>query len=366
MSELQVNKANFRETRLVTTGTTTASSALETGEVLVKIERFAFTANNITYAVTGEKIGYWQFFPANQNEQQNWGIVPVWGFARVVASQHEQIPVGERLYGYFPPAEYLKMAPESVSDGKLIDGIAHRASLPSGYNQYYRVAAEPGYNPQFDNHRMLLWPLHITSFCLWDKLSANQWYGAQQIILISASSKTSWGLAYALQDDADAPQVVGITSQRNLDFVAQLNTYDQCVTYEQLSAIQADKTAVVVDFSGNAALTQALSQKLGDNLKYTINVGLTHWDEQHNPMAKSENSEFFFAPGHIKQRFADWGAATFEQKSTRFIMSTAQKSSSWLTFNVHNDLSAFKDVYADVIDGQIPANEGVIVVMPES
>jgi hypothetical protein len=42
---------------------------------LIKIDRFAFTANNITYAVLGDPLKYWQLFPA----PENFGNIPVWG-----------------------------------------------------------------------------------------------------------------------------------------------------------------------------------------------------------------------------------------------------------------------------------------------
>lgn len=34
---------------------------LKDQEVLFEIERFSFTSNNVTYAVVGDKIGYWNF-----------------------------------------------------------------------------------------------------------------------------------------------------------------------------------------------------------------------------------------------------------------------------------------------------------------
>ena len=51
---------------------------LSDGEVLARIDRFALTANNVTYGVMGERIGYWKFFPVEAEED---GIIPVWGFA---------------------------------------------------------------------------------------------------------------------------------------------------------------------------------------------------------------------------------------------------------------------------------------------
>ena len=71
--------------------------------LLIKIDRFALTANNITYAVLGDELKYWQLFPA----PQNFGNIPVWGFGEVIASKHPGISKGERLFGYFPMATHL-------------------------------------------------------------------------------------------------------------------------------------------------------------------------------------------------------------------------------------------------------------------
>ena len=38
-------------------------AALPDDALLVKVTRFAFTANNITYAVLGDQLKYWQLFP---------------------------------------------------------------------------------------------------------------------------------------------------------------------------------------------------------------------------------------------------------------------------------------------------------------
>ncbi len=65
MSEFQIRKDNYLTNRIVDTGL--SESDIAEGEVLVKIDRFAFTANNITYAVVGDQFGYWQFFSAKRS-----------------------------------------------------------------------------------------------------------------------------------------------------------------------------------------------------------------------------------------------------------------------------------------------------------
>ena len=76
------------------------------GQVLVRIDRFAFTANNVTYGVAGDMLNYWSFFPA----EEGWGRIPVWGFGDVVRSSHDAVG-GEHAGG---------------GDRGVIDGGEHR------------------------------------------------------------------------------------------------------------------------------------------------------------------------------------------------------------------------------------------------
>lgn len=361
MKQFQTHKNNFSQKRLVESKQDDLSIADD--EILLKIDRFAFTANNITYAVTGFMLGYWQFFPAIGEEAKDWGVIPVWGFADVIKSNVDGIPVGERLFGYFSPSDFLKMKPVKISPKRFIDGSAHRSKLPAGYNNYTRVNAEPNYNKSMDNLRMLLWPLHMTSFCLWDALKVKDWYGAEQVIVISASSKTSVGLGYALKGDEDAPKSIGITSDRNVDFVKGLDLYNNTITYDSISEIDASIPTVLVDMSGNIQVLKSLYQHLGDNRKYCINVGLTHWEKGGQDKMLAERSEFFFAPSHMQMRAKEWGPDGLQQRTSKFIMETAAACQKWLEFKTLDGLVGLDEIYNEVCDGRIPANHGLIVEM---
>jgi hypothetical protein len=367
MSEFQIRKDNFATHRVVETATPSGASITD-GEILVKIDRFAFTANNITYAVLGDKLGYWQFFPPTgvgaDVDTKGWGIIPVWGFADVIASKAPDVPVGERLFGYFPPAAFLTMTPARATALRLVDASAHRAKLPPGYNNYTRVNAEPGYSRKMDNARMLFWPLHMTSFCLWDLLKEKQWFDAKQIVILSASSKTSIGLGHALAGDTSAPPVIAITSARNLGFVNQLKLYKQATTYDQLTDIDASIPTVVIDMSGNGEVLARLHTHLGNNMKRCINVGLTHWDEiQVKTGVIAERSEFFFAPGHIQMRMKDWGPDEFAKRTSAFLKDTAVKSLSLLHFEKLGGLNGLTAIYPDVCEGRVAPDQGLIVEM---
>ena len=67
------------------------------GEILLAVEQFAVTANNVTYAAMGEAMKYWDFFPSSAKDSGAFGIVPVWGHAHVAASNVEGVAVGERV-----------------------------------------------------------------------------------------------------------------------------------------------------------------------------------------------------------------------------------------------------------------------------
>lgn len=64
------------------------------GQARLKLESFALTANNVTYAASGFAIGYWHFFPTGIEGQ---GLVPVWDTAEVVESHSDGLVVGTRL-----------------------------------------------------------------------------------------------------------------------------------------------------------------------------------------------------------------------------------------------------------------------------
>ena len=82
---------------------------LRAGEVRVRVDSYAMTANNITYAVFGKPAGlfgndqgYWDFFA----ERDAPARLPVWGFATVIESAAEGIAPGDRFYGYYPMASH--------------------------------------------------------------------------------------------------------------------------------------------------------------------------------------------------------------------------------------------------------------------
>jgi hypothetical protein len=359
MADLQdfvVSRSDLRRTAFVPAAHR-PDAALEPGEILVRITRFALTANNITYGAVGEMIGYWTFFPA----PEGWGRIPVWGFADVVRSQHGSIAVGEQLYGYFPMSQYLVLRPDRVAAGSFVDASPHRAALPPVYNQYMRVAREGGADAAREGEIALLRPLFGTAFLLEDFLDESGLFGARAVVLSSASSKTALGLAFLLARAKRCP-VVGLTSAGNRDFVTRTGYYASVLTYEEVARLSADTPTVFIDFAGNGALVKAVHSRLGAALRQSIQVGVTHW-ERMAPASELPGPApvFFFAPDRVKKRTADWGAAEFQRRVGDAMRQFLGSASAWLRVVEGQGSAALESTYHAMLEGRINPAEGHVL-----
>ena len=365
MKQLQSLKSDLTKTRIVKS----QDFSLDEGEIVVVIENFAFTANNVTYGVAGDTIGYWQFFKTTEDENNLWGCIPVWGFAKVIESNSVEINIGERLFGYFPPANMLSLKPIKITDQSFSDGRDHRRDLPAVYNNYIRLSGDADYESEMDNIRSLLFPLHITSFCICDALEEKDYYGAEQILIVSASSKTAIGLAQGLEEASSSPSIIGLTSQKNLDFVKNLGCYDEVITYDEISSVNFQNKSVIVDMAGSREILGTLHGSLRDNMLKCLTVGMTHWDNEvtaEDALGQAmlrERTEFFFAPAHIQKRVKDWGYDGYNQKTNEFMKTRSLQSSHWMKIREVKGIENFISIYDKFVKGDINPNEGIIVVI---
>jgi hypothetical protein len=329
------------------------ASSLPDDALLIKIDRFAFTANNITYAVLGDQLKYWQLFPA----PENFGNIPVWGFGDVIASGHPAIPEGERLFGYFPMATHLVIEAADVSKRSLRDAAAHRQGVAPVYNAYARVSGDPAYAGRNGDYQALLRPLFMLSFLVDDFLAENDDFGARTVLLSSASSKTAFGLAHMLH--VRGRKVIGLTSAGNVDFVSSLGCCDEVVTYDRIASLPSGAPIAFVDMAGNSALRAGLHRHFGDRMKCSVRVGLTHRatepDEGELPGAKPR---WFFAPDQIRKRAKEWGPGGIEQRFGAAWSGFAPLLERSLTVVESRGPDAVRQVFLDTLKGRIPPEQG--------
>ena len=360
--QLDVDRSDLHHVRAVSH----LSAALLPGQARLRVDAFGLSANNITYAVYGDLMRYWDCFPGAEEDGVSWGRVPVWGFADVVESDAPGVAEGLRVYGYFPMADELVVSPGRVDDHGFSDIGPHRESIPSVYARYAVTMADRVYSAEREDQHMLLWPLFVTSFVVDDFLGDNDLYGARTAVVSSASSKTAIGAAFLLAE-RDGIDVVGLTSAANVDFVRSLSCYSTVLTYDEVADL-VDTPTVYVDVAGRKDVTHAVHSRLGGGLRYSMVVGDTHWDNGSSGEGDlpGPRPEFLFAPVQIARRRSDWGRDGFEDVVAaawgRFIPWT----DGWLTIRHATGPEAVETVFRDVLDGRVDPTVGDICTLAGS
>ena len=321
------------------------------GEAVLRVDRVGLTANNVTYAVIGEAFRYWQFFPAAEGR----GRVPLWGFADVAASRVDGVEVGQRFYGYLPPASHLVVQPGRVDARGFRDAAPHRTELPSPYNAYALTTADAAYEAHREDLQVLFRPLFFTSFLLADALAEQD---ARVLALSSASSKTAYGTAFLLR--GGGAEVVGLTSPANVEFTESLGCYDRVLAYDDVTALAAVPTAYV-DLAGSTPLRQAVHDHLREDVVLDLVVGVTHQDGSRAGTLAGARPTAFFAPDRMTTRSADWGREGLDQRFGDAWRRFAPTAEQWVDVTVSQGPEALRDVWLEVLGGRSGPRTGHVL-----
>ena len=341
------------------------AAPLEPGQIRVAIDSYAMTANNITYAVFGKPSGlfgndqgYWDFFSGRGEP----GRLPVWGFATVTVSAADDIAVGDRFYGYYPMASHAVLTVGKPGPGGFADVTPRRTTLPPIYNNYQRIGALPDYRAEHHDYWPVFRPLFLTGWLIADQFEDEGDYGAGQILIASASSKTAIGLGFALAQRAERPETIGLTSAANVEALAAQGIYDRVISYDQIMTLNAANPAALVDMAGNGAVTRTVHSHFGDQLKASIIVGKSHWDAQADGEGlPGPERQGFFAPGRSQKRIADWGGAAFGQKIAEAWLAFMKVAPRLATIDKRSGGEAALAAYQEMLSGQADPKTGIVI-----
>jgi hypothetical protein len=333
---------------------------LADGAVRLAVESLSVTANNITYAVVGDGFKYWDFFPA----PEGLGIVPMWGHAKVIESRHPEIAVGERVYGYLPMASHLDVLPGRVTLSGFSDTTDYRQPMSPVYNSYTRLAADPEHDPAREAERMIFGPLFRTGFLIEYFLRGEGWFGAEQLIVTSASSKTAMGLASVARQSSPGIRRIGLTSKGNVGFVAASGLYDEVVAYDDLERLPVVRS-VSVDFAGNADLLGRIHRHFEDALAHSALVGATHI-EARSVFGKGEllpgpKPALFFAPDHAVAFFKAHGPEEGGKLVAAAWREFLKLAEGTIAIERHQGLEAARTVFLAMVGGAIDPAKGIVI-----
>jgi len=346
----EVNKTDLTSGRLIDQPDI-KSVELAPHQALIAVEKFATTSNTITYGRAGDRLGYWDFFPASQT---GWGRLPAWGIGRVLRSNSDHLLVGDRYYGYFPMSDYLVVTVGQKKAFGFIEASPHRTHLAAFYNEYRLMTEENGFPKTQDDYQIIYKPLFTTSFTIDIFLANESFFGADTVLLTSASSKTAIGLAYNLHKNRNI-KILGLTSKGNAEFVRGLGLYSDVLTYDETDKITSP-AVTVVDMAGNMTVVKSLRRSLGNRLVYFCGVGASHWNSpREEGLSKLGGAPRvgFFAPDVIKEIEAEWSPETFQAELTNSWNGFVTKISGLVKFSYKSgdDIGA---VYSELVKGVNP------------
>ena len=356
---LQIHRLRHGESRI----RESAMPGLEAGQVRFRIERFAVTANTVTYAIAGDVLGYWDFFPTGEPD---WGCVPAMGWAEIIESRHPDVPTGGRYYGWFPMARHVDMTVAPVADGVRDDG-PHRAAYAPVYRSYVATDRDAFYQSGADaeDRHALLRGLFITGWLAEDHFADNDWFGARRVVVLSASSKTAIGFAHCADARAGI-EVIGVTSSGNHAFTHGLGCYDEVVTYDEIGRVPAAAPIVSIDMAGNGPVLAAVHTHFGDQLRHSMAVGRSHHDAPSRGAALAgPKPVFFFAPSQVKKRVQDWGVRAYQERVAASLNGFVAWSHEWLavrhSFGAESAAATWREVHA----GRVAPEVGYVVSLWE-
>ena len=348
---LEIDRSNIRTRRMAPTE---MPANAHDGEVVLEIEELALTANNISYAFGGDALDYWGFFPT----EAGWGRLPAMGFGRVVASAVEGIDVGARYFGFYPVADHHVVQGRPSRTG-FVDASPHREPHAMAYRAF--DLADPSRSRDDEAYYLLLRGLFVTSYLCDDFLADNAMFGATQIIITSASSKTSLALAHEARRNAHA-RTIGLTSSSNIAFTTSTDLYDSVVSYDDIDSLDPTVLSVIVDMAGNSSVLRRLHEHFGDALSYSCRVGATHW-ENTTPSGRlpGPKPQFFFAPSQLAKRGQEWGRAELEQRMNDALIIFMTDARRWLALSRSTGSDAVLNVYDQLVAGDVDPAAGHVV-----
>jgi hypothetical protein len=275
----------------------------------------------------------------------------------VSESANPDVAVGGRYFGFFPVGnEHILQA--QLSRNGFIDAGAHREKHAMAYRAFDKVSDIEGEN---DNAMLIFRGLFMTSFLAEDFLREQNFFDTTQVLITSASSKTSIALAHCLRANSTM-RVNGLTSDANIDFVTSIGEYHDIAAYSDISAMDTEVPTVLMDMAGNPEIVAGIHTHFGESLKYSCSIGATHWDQtSHRVDIPGPKPQFFFAPSQLSKRGKEWGREELNNRLETALNTFIEGSKQWLRIEHARGADVVSNTYAQLVAGNMPPEIGNIL-----
>jgi hypothetical protein len=251
----------------------------------------------------------------------------------------------------------LKVEAAQVTHSGFIDACEHRRHLPAFYQAYASVQRE---DPQREDVRVL-W-MGVTGWLIDEWLVESEFFGARQIVLGSASSKTALCTAFMLGRRAGRGfELIGLTSARHREFCERTGYYDRVMEYAAVESLQAQTPTVLIDMSGSTEVRRRVHEHFQSALRHSSAVGLTHGKLPVPGRLPGPAPQFFSALEQIAKRQHEYGAEGFQMGLREAEAAFHSSALAWLQVVRVRGPAAIDAAYRSVLAGQIAPQQGLIM-----
>lgn len=311
-------KNNYADQHLISLPSGYPLPPLGPSSLRIKSSILSLTTNNLTYAMIGHLLGWWDVhplppsIPAEFSDPQKYGRISAWGYGVVVESNVSDIKTGSLTYGYLPIGTLpMDMAVQMDSNvpGQFVEVSKHRENLMPIYNRYrlaasiatpltvqdkqglaydslFRVLFETGY---MMNRFVFAWEPaeHIHPFTADDgwAFEDGQLTNNTIVLIFSPSGKTALSFANQLKTGRPAKArpgaVVGIGSDASRAFTQGTDLYDHVLSYTQdprdlsnVLDLKEDTKIVLCDFGARGGAADRWAEALRKSHENVIVMGI--------------------------------------------------------------------------------------------
>ncbi len=188
--------------------------------------------------------------PKGEQNTLAFKTAPIWGRCTVYRSNHPDIKPGSTYYGFWPLAAY------SVRQVTNMDsqGLIGYQDLPyfTGPKEWLKLIKM---DSKDDSHVIENYEYMKIGITYARELRDFDYFGAKRLVISSASSASGQIIAMCVKEINPDFEVVGLTSERNADFVKQLSYFDEVYTYEDIKSIPNSNKSMYFDALGWDSVT---------------------------------------------------------------------------------------------------------------
>lgn len=227
---------------------------LPLGENEVLFVPFTLLTNRyITYYSSGYIVNDIEGFvdPKGVQNTQSFKTAPCWGRCTVYRSNHPDIKPGSTYYSFWPLTAYsVRQVTNVESDGSI--GYQNLPNFTGPKEWLKLVRMEDGESSYaIDNYEYM--KIGITYA---RELRDLDYFGAERLVISSASSASGQIIAMCLKELNPEFKVVGLTSERNYEFVKQFPYFDEVYTYEGIKSSPNTNKSLYFDALGWDSVTK--------------------------------------------------------------------------------------------------------------